>query len=66
MTKTAIIVTTPTIDNGLYWVVRADDNEIHYLRGIGAPHKGKVGDKGRIVYRNVHTYGLWFWEPWTE
>lgn len=63
----AQIVETPTSNNGFSYVVNAwfpdrREPEHNYLRGIGAPQNGKVGDWGTISYITEPSMGYFLWK----
>lgn len=59
----AVIVETPTRDNGWFFVVHTDDGAVYHLAGLGAPAGGKVGDRGTVAYQSGASFGLYFWAP---
>ncbi len=60
----AEIVEIPERSNGYSYVVNVEGQGIAYLRGLGAPSPGKVGEKGTVKYTvgPGHSYGLYFWK----
>lgn len=58
----AIIVQIPTADNGYHYVVKTERFGRLFLRGMGAPMAGRVGERGRVTYTTGAGFGLWFWE----
>lgn len=56
------ILSVPSRDNGYRYVLRAEDGELVYLSGPGAPSGEKVGTKGTLTYRAGPSSGLFFWQ----
>lgn len=59
--RPATIKAVPSRGNGYYYKVVTDDDETFYLRGIGTPQGGKVGDRGLVTYETGASFGLYFW-----
>lgn len=60
--RLATIMEVPTSDNGYFYVVVDEADEVHHLRGVGAPQQVKVWDTGHLVYRSSINRGWWVWE----
>jgi hypothetical protein len=60
--RNAQIIETPNANNGYRWVfkVEGDPNPV-YLSGIGSPKKGKVGDRGDLIYSSSSSRGGYVW-----
>ncbi len=60
----AEIVEIPTSSNGYSYVVNVEGRGNMFLRGLGAPSPGRVGEKGTVKYTigPGHRYGLYFWK----
>lgn len=56
------IIAVPTAENGYAYVAQGEaPGEFYIMKGMGAPIRTSVGDKGFVQYIATSSYGLYCW-----